>query len=240
MAGMGGGGRIGKGNRGQPQDVPLPTELPAAMFSGPGLLTLADLLPVMTAFVDREQRYRFINKPLADWLERPRKELIGRTMSEVVGEKAYADRKPMIQAALKGERQFFAATFEHPTRGLLAAQTDYTPWINPATGEVDGIVMVITDITEQRAAEKAIRESEERFRRIANSAPAMMWVTRLDRVRDFVNEAYAEFACGPGCDLEKARKLDWRERIHPDDVERIGAESGARGGPMQPFPPRGG
>jgi PAS domain S-box-containing protein len=52
-----------------------------------------------------------------------------------------------------------------------------------------------------------------------------MWVTRIDRVRDFVNESYAEFACGPGCDIEEARKLDWRERIHPDDVERIIAES---------------
>ena len=43
--------------------------------------------------------------------------------------------------------------------------------------------------------------------------------------RDFVNEAYAEFACGPGCDLETARTLDWRDRIHPDDVDRIVAES---------------
>jgi PAS domain S-box-containing protein len=232
MAGMAEGGRIGKGKSAQPQDVPLPTELPAAMFSGPGLLTLADLLPVMTAFVDREQRYRFINKPLADWLERPRKELIGRTMSEVVGEKAYADRKPMIEAALKGERQFFAATFEHPTRGLLAAQTDYTPWINPATGEVDGIVMVITDITEQRAAEKAIRESEERFRRIANSAPAMMWVTRLDRVRDFVNDAYVAFT---GLSHDEARVLDWRGRIHPDDHDRIVAESIAGEAARKPF-----
>ena len=42
-------------------------------------------------------------------------------------------------------------------------------------------------MTEQRSAERALRESEARFRRIANSAPAMMWVTRLDRARDFVS-----------------------------------------------------
>ena len=52
-----------------------------------------------------------------------------------------------------------------------------------------------------------------------------MWVTRLDRARDFVNEAYAEFACGPGCGIEEARSLDWRSRIHPDDVDQIIAES---------------
>ena len=88
-----------------------------------------------------------------------------------------------------------------------------------------GIIVLLEDVTEQRIAERALRESEERFRRIANSAPAMMWVTRLDRTRDFVNEAYAEFACGPGCDHEEARTLDWRERIHPEDFERIVAES---------------
>ena len=176
-------------NKGAAAELPLPLDLPPAMFSGPGLLALADLLPVMTAFVDRDLKYRFMNKPLAEWLERPRKELIGLHMSEVIGAEAFAHRKPMIEAALGGERQFFAATFDHPSRGLLAAQTDYTPWLNPATGAVEGVVIVVTDITEQRVSEKALRESEERFRRIADSAPALMWVTRLDRVRDFVNDA---------------------------------------------------
>ena len=217
------------------QGLVHPIELPAAMFTGPGLLTLADLLPVMTAYVDRELKYRFINKPLAEWLGWPRREMIGRTMREVIGEEAFADREPMIHAALAGERKFFAATFDHPTRGMLAAETDYTPWVDPATGRVDGIVIVIKDITEQRVAERSIRESEERFRRIANSAPALMWVTRLDRVRDFVNDAYAEFACGPGCDFEEARTLDWRGRIHPDDVERVVAESVAGEASLQPF-----
>ena len=216
-------------------DFPLSIDLPPAMFSGPGLLALADLLPVMTAYVDRDHRYRFMNKPLAEWLGRSRREMIGRTMPEVIGKKAYAERQPMLEAALAGERKFFASTFDHPTRGLIAAQSDYVPWINPVTQKVDGVVIVITDVTEQRAAERAIRESEERFRRIANSAPALMWVTRLDRVRDFVNDVYAEFACGPDCDSEEARTLDWRERIHPDDVDRVVAESIAGEASLQRF-----
>jgi len=217
------------------QDLLHPLELPAAMFTGPGLLTLADLLPVMTAYVDRDLRYRFINKPLAEWLGWSRREMIGKTMREVIGAEAFEVREPMINAALAGERKFFAATFDHPTRGVLAAETDYTPWIDPVTGRVDGVVIVIKDITEQRVAERSIRESEERFRRIANSAPALMWVTRLDRVRDFVNDAYAEFACGPDCDFEEARTLDWRGRIHPDDVDRVVAESVAGEASLQRF-----
>jgi PAS domain S-box-containing protein len=50
----------------------------------------------------------------------------------------------------------------------------------------------------------------------------MMWVTRLDRVRDFVNDAYVEFT---GLTPEEARTLDWRTRIHPDDRDRLVAES---------------
>ena len=58
--------------------------------------------------------------------------------------------------------------------------------------------MVVKDVTEQRVAERALKESEARFRRIANSAPTMMWVTRLDRVRDFVNDAYVDFVVRAG------------------------------------------
>ena len=214
-----------KGPKGGEETKAFPIDLPPAMFTGPGLLTLADLLPVMTAYVDRELRYRFINKPLAEWLGRPRRTMIGRTMPEVLGDENFAERKPMLEAALAGERQYFAATFEHSERGTVAAQTDYVPWRNPTTDAIEGVVIVVTDVTEQRVTEKALRESEARFRRIANSAPVMMWVTRLDRVRDFVNDAYVGFVGGPDADREDARTVDWRQRIHAEDVERIVAES---------------
>jgi PAS domain S-box-containing protein len=78
-------------------------------------------------------------------------------------------------------------------------------------------------VTEQRIAERSIRESEARFRRIANQAPVLMWVTRLDRTRDFVNDAYMEYL--GTSDREVARTYDWHDGIHPEDVERIVAES---------------
>ena len=213
----------------------LPEMLPHEMFTGPGLLQLADLLPVMTAYAGRDHVVRFINKPYADWLGLACRDILGKSMRELIGEKNWADRKPMVEAALRGERQFFAATYEHPTRGTLALSIDYVPWVAPGGSEVEGICIVLNDVTEQRVAERALRESEARFRRIANSAPALMWVTRIDRVRDFVNDAYLQFSLGPDGSPEEACKLDWRTRIHPDDVDRIVAESIAGEASLKPF-----
>lgn len=75
---------------------------------------------------------------------------------------------------------------------------------------------------ERTRAEGAVRESEERFRAIADTAPVLIWVTGQDRVREFVNEAYVAFNGGT---YEHARLADWRDVIHRDDHERIIRES---------------
>jgi PAS domain S-box-containing protein len=156
------------------------------------ILTIADALPVMIAYLNRDQRYLFVNRTLADWLEAPRRSILGQTMHEVLGDDAYELRRPKVEAAFRGERQWFRSDFNHPTRGRLAVQSEYVPHRAPS-GKVVGLIIVVQDVTEQRATEMALRESEERFRHIANSAPMPMWVTRADDSRDFVNQAYADF-----------------------------------------------
>ena len=49
------------------------------------------------------------------------------------------------------------------------------------------------DITDLAVAKETLRESEERFRLIANSAPVPMWVSKTDGTRAFANQAYLEF-----------------------------------------------
>ena len=185
------------------------------------VLGIADALPMPIALVDTAGRYLFCNKALADFFERPRGEILGRSIKELLGEAAYRVREPMFNAALAGERQWFAAQYAHPTRGILALQTEYLPQKDKA-GAVSGIVILIQDVTEQRIAERALRESEARFRRIANNAPVIMWVTRLDRHREFVNDAYLQFT---GLGREAVNTHEWREWIHPEDFERTVAES---------------
>jgi len=88
------------------------------------------------------------------------------------------------------------------------------------------------DITERAQAKELLRESEERFRLIANSAPVPMWVSKLDRKRAFANQAYLEFL---GVGYEEALAFDWRTILHPDDMERIVGESVAGEASLKPF-----
>lgn len=194
----------------RPDDEPAPFDFAA-------ILGIADALPVMIAFCDVGLRYRFVNRALADWLEAPRSAILGKTMRDVLGDVAFSMRETMIDAALAGERQWFATEYPHPTRGTLAVQTEYIPQFDPA-GRIQGIAMLVEDITEQRIAGRALKESEARFRRIADSAPVPMWVTRLDRTRDFVNDAYVELM---GVSREEALRMDWTSRIHPDDFPQM-------------------
>src|SRR5436305_1402070 len=69
----------------------------------------------------------------------------------------------------------------------------------------------------RRAAEETTRESEERFRNMADSAPAMIWLSDLDRRRTYFNKTWLAFT---GRTLEEELSNGWVESIHPDDRDR--------------------
>jgi len=88
------------------------------------------------------------------------------------------------------------------------------------------------DITDRNLAKELLRESEARFRLIANSAPVPMWVSKLDGTRGFANQAYLDFL---GLGYEEALVFDWRKILHPDDLTRIVKESVAGEASLKPF-----
>ena len=90
--------------------------------------------------------------------------------------------------------------------------------VRDANGRATRILGVNFDVTKRRRAEESLRESEARFRALADSAPALMWISGEDGVRVFVNAAYTNFA---GVSYDEALVLDWRSRLHADDLPTI-------------------
>ena len=60
----------------------LPTT-PGGGFDFSSILAVADMLPVMIAYMDADHRLRFVNRPLAEWFERSRSSILGLTVREL-------------------------------------------------------------------------------------------------------------------------------------------------------------
>jgi PAS domain S-box-containing protein len=79
------------------------------------------------------------------------------------------------------------------------------------------VIGTLLDVTEQRRAEQTLRESEQRFRTMADSAPVLMWISGVDkRCTDF-NRGWLEFT---GRTIEEQLGDGWAEGVHPSDLQK--------------------
>jgi PAS domain S-box-containing protein len=145
---------------------------------------------------------------------------------------------------VRAEKQFLdtiagAATDYHAEYRIVRPSDGQMRWISAVArierdenGRALRLIGAHIDITDRMLAQETLRESEERFRQIANSAPVPMWVTKIDRQRGFANQAYVEFL---GLPYEEALAFDWRKVLHPDDLPRILQEQIAGESSLKPF-----
>jgi PAS domain S-box-containing protein len=78
----------------------------------------------------------------------------------------------------------------------------------------DGVTL---DVSDQKRAEASLRESEQRFRLVADAAPVLIWLAGTDRLCYWFNQPWLAFT-GRSMDLELGN--GWAEGVHPDDFDR--------------------
>jgi PAS domain S-box-containing protein len=80
------------------------------------------------------------------------------------------------------------------------------------------------EVAEHTRTEQALRESEERFRIAADTAPVMIWIQDVDQRTTFLNKVWSDFT---GRTPEQGLGAGWTESVHPDDLGRYHAELSA-------------
>ena len=94
------------------------------------------------------------------------------------------------------------------------------------------VAVLFKDLTEKRQAETAVRESEARFRNMADNTPMMMWVTDPDGYCTYLNRTWYEFT---GQTVGEAEGFGWLDATHPDDRPRTEQVFLAANAAREPF-----
>lgn len=196
---------------------------------------LLDQAPSFMAVIGRDKRFYLANRAYREMLGRD--DVVGAHFNDIFPPDAFPNALPLLMqiidrgepVAVEGRRFRFPESGGRPARDLTL---DFSGQPIVEDGQVIAVFVSGTDVTARFQAERRLRESEARFRTIADSAPVPMWVSNPDRTRSFVNKAYADFL---GLPYAEAAALDWREILHPDDQDRIVRESAAGEASLRPF-----
>jgi PAS domain S-box-containing protein len=180
------------------------------------LLLLTDALPVLVAYMDAQVRYRFVNKLYEEWFPRPRSDLVGKRVRDIVGEEAYANVQHWMDAALAGQRVTFEQFMPYKEGQARHVRVEYVPRI-AANGQVQGFYSLVEDVTDQKATEAALRESEARFRHMADSAPALIWMSDEEGRVTFANRHYEHMFGRPAAEMHGD---GWAQIVLPEDLKR--------------------
>jgi len=172
------------------------------------LRTITENMPAMIAYVDSQERYRFVNPTVERWFGVAIGAYIGRTVREMRGEEWYAAYGSYVRRALAGE----SVSFDYQRfdgRAQRSLDVKCIPDVNDE-GRCEGFYLLINDISAIKDAERTLRESEARLRAIGDASPLGVFVTDREGFTTYTNVRYREVSgahddgAGPG----------WLEIVH--------------------------
>ncbi|AKF08626.1 PAS domain-containing protein [Sandaracinus amylolyticus] len=152
---------------------------------------MIDAVPTLVAYVDADERYRFVNRAYETFLGCSRAEVLGQSVREVLGDAAYAALDHLVRAALSGRIVSYQAEIPFRRAGKRWVDVVYTPDVD-ASGRVLGFVALAQDVAERKAQEAAhaamlererslvaqLESSNARMHDLLAQLPAIVSVTR--------------------------------------------------------------
>jgi diguanylate cyclase (GGDEF)-like protein/PAS domain S-box-containing protein len=177
-------------------------------------------IPDIAWLKDAQGYYLAVNQPFARYCGVSAEELLGKTDLDIwsaePARKYRADDAIVMQSRKPGRLEE-----RLPDRhlGERWVETIKTP-ITDARGEVVGTAGIARDITARKQIELALRESEERYRRLVEGVPAIVYQYVTDRGASYWSpqvEAVLGFSTG---DLAQ-NPYRWHDAIHPEDLPEV-------------------
>ena len=183
------------------------------------LATITANVPVLIAYVDADERFRFVNEYFREGFGIPPEKVFGRTLREVVGDVVYARLEGRMREVRSGLPQTFETSFAAEGRGpvfMVSCFPDYGD-----AHEVRGAYVVCQDITRRKDAEEALAARERFVRLVTDGIPARItYIDTHDRLL-FGNRKFAEYWGHDPADIV-GRRLD--ELVPPAAFAQIKPE----------------
>jgi PAS domain S-box-containing protein len=144
-------------------------------------------------------------------------EAIGQHITLIIPPERHAEESDILARVRRGER---VDHFHTVRRRKDGSSVDVSLTISPvrdSSGRVIGASKVGRDITAQKQAEQALRESEQLFRVVTDASPIMVWLSGTDKLCYYFNKGWLDFV---GRTLEQESGNGWAENVHPEDLDR--------------------
>jgi PAS domain S-box-containing protein len=155
------------------------------------LRLIMDGIPVMIARSDRDERLVFVNRAYERLMERTSADLLGHGIGEIVAPEIYAQVRPYIERVLGGETVGFERTQLRKDGQKRHLDVLYVPDTD-SQGNVAGWFAIHWDVTGRKLAERALADSEARFRAIFDRSLAGISLSDLGGSYLSVNQAYCD------------------------------------------------
>ncbi len=165
--------------------------------------------------IDAENKTTFVNTQMATMLGYSIEEMMGRSLFEFMDDEEYEIALNYVERRHQGISEQHDFKFCRQTGEPLWTMLSTSPIYDQA-GNYTGAFALVTDITARKQMENALRESEARFRWMADTSPVLMWISGTDGLCYFFNQTWLNFT---GKTLEEEFGNGWAKGVHADDLE---------------------